>query len=208
MKTIKHLITMDCPRRCPYCINDRISLQKGGRIANTTRGCYEILKGMGYDTLILSGGEPTLCNEFRRYNLLGSLFFKHQSVITANPDALDGSLNDMLLDDIMFSPHTNNMWEVPATYARQPVYAMVMLEEVIGTSSDAQQMVESWAYRLRCLGYAGMTIHETYPDGQIANFLIPTYANFSVRYKPKDVCVRGRMLVNYKLLDGGSIYDK
>lgn len=208
MKTIKHLITMDCPRECSYCINKRIkgNYQKRAPIARTTRGCYEILRGMGYDALLLSGGEPTLSPSLSRYAHLATLFFSHISVITANPDAINGMYNDLPFNDIMFSPHTEDMWEVPTPYARQPVYAMMMLEEIIGKSQYPIDMVEGWAYRLRCLGYAGMTIHETFPDGWKANFLIKTYANFSIRYKSKNACVAGSMLADYKLFDGGAIH--
>jgi hypothetical protein len=162
---------------------------------------------MGFDALILSGGEPTLQeSKMSRYAHLGTLFFKHISVITANHDALDGRYNDLPFNDIMFSLHDTDMWTLPRVRTRHPVYLMMMVDEIMVGNANFDRAYEGWVYRAKQQGYTGMTIHEEYPDGQTVGYLLPQYANFSVQYKSKEACVNGMMLADYKLLDGGAIH--
>ena len=202
MKTVKHILTWDCQNKCPYCINDKIGVIKQDKIAFNITTAYHILAGMGVESIIMSGGEPTLDDLLSSNIIIARRFFKHVSMITMNSDVMSGAYNHLDLDDVMFSPHTHSLWDIPDNVSKFPVYTMLIHREIHGYKYPAI------AERLMLIGYAGMTIHELWPHGSGLCQLLDTYANFSVRYKPKEACVEGLILTpDLRLIDGSAFME-
>jgi uncharacterized radical SAM superfamily Fe-S cluster-containing enzyme len=202
MKTVKHILTWDCPNKCPYCINDKLGVIKQHKIASSALLAYEILAGMGVESIIMSGGEPTLCDDLSSHIRVAHDYFDHVSMITMNKDVMSGAYNHLDLDDVMFSPHTDNLWSIPDNLSKFPTYAMLMEKEL------KHHNYEKWATRLMLIGYSGMTLHQLWPHGSACLYLIPTYANFSVRYKDKEACLKGLLLTpDLRLIDGSAFFE-
>lgn len=147
---IKHILTTRCYRGCPYCITRDLDVRQ--RLDwDRLNLVYEMQRD---SEIMLTGGEPTLAEEWKTIAVVASFYFERVCITTANEALL--SRDGHLFDAITFSLHGRA--PLPADYGRlgTPVYASIL----------ADQLYPELPFELRRQGYSGLTINEEQRNGR------------------------------------------
>lgn len=177
---IKHIITLDCPRSCSYCINRNLSVKEySGRFYKSlTNRIYYILSQC-HDSIMITGGEPTLSDKFSISIILAKRYFKKVFLTTQNNIMLLWKDADDWFDAITFSIHDYN-WRERKVKINTPVYASIM----------THLYTNDLPLRLKGLGFSGLTINENHFGAETFDeTIIPRLEGFSIKINRRGNCI-------------------
>ena len=180
---LKHMVTSECPRECAYCIVRNIALDQNmnmGALAHL----YKAFAVRGHDKIMLTGGEPTIAEEFLYIYRLARLYFKEVHITTQNVRVLDIDEN-VRYDGVTFSLHDINLVG-KVVLAKSPIYGAMM----------DFQFKPIYMANLAKNGWSGMTVNEdqrgstpfSYP-AKAYNFVRNKWPDFSMRINKKGHCM-------------------
>ena len=148
---IKHMVTLDCPRSCPYCITRDVP-----RVAPApARLIPEVYATHAGEELMLTGGEPTL--DLKRLTTClnaGRAYFKHVYLTTQNARFL-GHWLATYFDAIVYSIHEADPATVPLVPPGVTAYAAIIGDQY-------RDPLPGLAKRA---GFSGLTINEEHRGG-------------------------------------------
>lgn len=98
----RYMVTSECHRGCEYCISKNVKVAQDNDIVRIANLMQYVSKT--YDSLELTGGEPTLDPKLTLKILLAKKYFPIVSVRTAEPKHLS-ALECKILDHINISGH-------------------------------------------------------------------------------------------------------
>ena len=207
---LHHLITLACDKSCSYCINE---LKEFGDSNNRRHASLDAIEAQyaslskRYASLKISGGEPTKYKRFAEISRLGKKYFPDMELITANTDALTNSFGwiDQVYDRIYFSLHEPYILQFYDSRSpdklllrndRKIVVVLTCLTDFFERLlADFEGRHEALLQKMLDNGFHGLTVRQEWPDGRALSKLLPTYANFSVRYNPKQQCESQTLLM-------------
>jgi organic radical activating enzyme len=173
---IKYIITKECNRKCPYCISRNIHQEETDDLREVNKIFSELSKQ--YDSIMLTGGEPTLSNLFHAKLMIAFLKFKHIYITTQNPKIFIDKWA-RLFDAITFSLHDVNIYKFidvnifKLKYPNVKVYASILLH----------QYSANLVYDLKENGWDGLMISEEQRNEMKTDWplTIPRTSNFSIK---------------------------
>ena len=184
----KFIVTSACERRCPYCLSKHMDIPEAIHREQTL---FDVLMYMSakYPGIMLSGGEPTIAKEFEKKLYMSKALFKFVALTTGNEFFL-GSPTARLFDEIVLSLHCG-VWETPEVPTGMIVYASIL----------DFQYTEQVPWRLRELGYAGLTVSEDkfgkerFDEGLLVTHALAASTDFSMKLNRRDYCVADREFI-------------
>lgn len=186
---LTHILTYDCIRRCNYCVNQFIPARENGgyvqyQFVNADE-CYCTM-GPGFKHLMLTGGEPMLVpHKLLEHAKVGKQKFERVSLFTQYRDLINAVsiwTPDIVkhVDSIVYSIHTpHDKLALPTVAVNVPVYLSCLVDLY------SECLIEK---AFRC-GFAGLTVRERWPGGRRLTTMLPTFANFSVKYIRQEDCL-------------------
>lgn len=207
---LHHIITLACNKSCSYCIND---LKEFGNSHNKRPASLDAIESRyasmakRYSSLKISGGEPTKYKRFEEVSRLGKRYFTDMELITANTDALTNSFDwiDEVYERIYFSLHEPYIEEFYDGRTQEKfvlrngrsisVILSCMTDFFERMLVDFDSRPEALMQRMIENGFQGLTVRQEWPNGKPLPRLLPTYANFSVQYNPKQQCESQTLLM-------------
>lgn len=185
---IKYLLTKNCPRKCTYCISRNIHQEESYDLAKVNTIYSELAKTD--DSIMFTGGEPTIAELFIEKIFLASLKFKHLYLTTQNIKIFDNKWVK-LFSAITFSLHDIHEWKkiniFEFTYKYQiPVYASILDNNFY--QDLPEQLINN--------GWAGLTINEEQREGHRFNdSIVQEFPNFSIKINRKTQCRNDTMIM-------------
>jgi len=178
---LKHIITTKCDRECPYCITKNVpaGCTTDFKLLKET---YKRLTKQGHKQIMLTGGEPTLAEDFQTLAFCAKMWFDKIHITTQNESMLDWVA--MYMDSVNFSIHDRGI--IPkAPSSNAPIYAAVMVSSYYADLPN----------ELNKLGYSGLTINEDYRGTEDFERPIPQIENFSIRINKRGYCITDETII-------------
>jgi hypothetical protein len=179
---IKHIITTDCPRSCPYCITKNLPAIEPcpGKIEEA----YAAHQGEG--ELMLTGGEPTFRPDllFAAFNA-GRRYFESVHLTTASGRFLH-HWTARFFDSIVYSHHDRPAAELPFVGPYVRAYLAILADQF---SQDLVGMAHA-------SGFSGLTINEEQRAGERfeAEVLSPC-EDFTIKINRRGHCLDQKILL-------------
>ena len=143
---IKHMVTLDCPRACPYCITRDVP-----RVTPAPTWLIpEVYAAHAGEELMLTGGEPTLDLERLTACLnAGRAYFKRVYLTTSNARFLGHWLAPHF-NAVVYSIHEKDLVTLPIVSPALTAYATIMEDQY---RDPLPELVKR-------AGFSGLTINE------------------------------------------------
>ncbi len=174
---LKHIITTECHRRCPYCLVRKLHTMdqslNGGYTIHEVEAIYRELRQV-HRSIMFTGGEPTLHRGLQDLVSLAYRIFEGVHLTTAHIKGLQWA---PLFDSVTYSLHGDTPPELPNTLG--VVYASIM----------ADQYSPSLPLTLAQKGYAGLSINEEQRSGMPFTCDLPEIEGFSIRVNHRGHCL-------------------
>ncbi len=179
---IKHIITTKCNRKYTYCITRNVEVKQNLDFNSVMNIYYKM--GQEDSSLMLTGGEPTLADNFLSCIYLANWYFDNVYLTTQNPEILSNDFKGLFLNAINFSIH--DLKNIPTVNIKVPVYASI-LDHLYNP-----KLIEE----LKALGYSGLTINEEQRKGKKFVAKLPrSTKKFSIRINRKGKCLKDKMIL-------------
>jgi len=186
---LKHIITLDCPRRCPYCITKNVP-----RVEARPERYFEVYLKLAqqHSDLMITGGEPTWRPDLlaKSFNL-GKQFFDRVFLTTMNPKFLS-HWSAPFFDAITYSHHDRPISDVPAVPANVRAYLAVMYSQYSAVLVRQAEL----------FGFSGITVNEDHRKAVVPwmdDLVIdkrPFSAGFTLKInRHRGVCLRHTFLL-------------
>jgi hypothetical protein len=155
---------------------------------------YSILEaytrlGTRYSRIAITGGEPTTLPErLRTIAKLARKYFGFVSLWTQEPKVATWPWLEEFFDDVVLGVHDPievSVFKYDYNTLKIPVYISIL----------THLYNNSMPRYFKFLEYSGMTVREQYPRGSPLKSLLPTYANFPIRYVKAADCYGGFALL-------------
>ena len=145
---IKYMLTTRCNKKCQYCITKNVKVTDE---PDLTRIFFMLrtLHKKGHKDIMLTGGEPTLHDNFEGIATYANAVGMNVFVTSQNPDILKMKLK---VEAISFSLH--DIRKIPDASIYHTTYACVLAEQFFQELPDI----------LIGKGYKGLTINENQRD--------------------------------------------
>lgn len=177
---IKYLITSECNRKCEYCITKNIHQKE----CEDCEKIIDVLMQFRNEHIMITGGEPTLSENFGFITMSAKMINKHIYLTSQNPEVLKRDSINMYYDAVTFSLHDYK--NVPKVEIDIPVYASILSDKFF---QDLPRV-------LRQLGYAGLTINEEQREGCYFNdSIVQEFPGFSLKINRKGNCMDDTMIL-------------
>lgn len=190
---LKHLLTLACPRRCPYCVVRHVPPCEANLDLDKLTDAYLGLRAGGHRAVMLTGGEPLRHPDFGGVLTAACEVFREVHVMTQEPAAL--GLPRCWVTSVVFSLHDYPRRAPPFVRTDAPVYASVLAAQL--DARLPQLLLER--------GYAGLTLNEDQFGGGPtieealaragANHLLSATAPLSLKLNRRGHCANETVLL-------------
>ena len=189
---IKHVLTTKCNRKCEYCITRNLDQKQIFNI-HKIDSLYSMYSKV-HDSIMLTGGEPTLAKNFWLHVCLANALFKEVFITSQNPKVINFSMFQDNFEAISFSIHDLN--NIPKVEVNIPVYACIL----------DMNYSKALVYKVKDLGYSGLTINEEQRNGETFNQELPIIKDFNIKINRKGKCLNDTIILpNLKVINN---FDK
>ncbi|MBI1936700.1 MAG: radical SAM protein [Ignavibacteriales bacterium] len=177
---IKHILTAECNRSCSYCITKNVKIDEiNSEILEQKLPDLYWRLSMRCDSIMLTGGEPSLSKYFARYVYYAGQYFKHVFITTQNEWLLNWEHSKDYFEAITFSWHDPKAWRYAVTNGAA-VYASIL------THLYSDWLVDT----VRKLGYTGLTINENHFGTDVFDEKqLPQIKGFSIKVNRRGKCI-------------------
>ena len=175
---LRHIVTWECQRGCLACPNQHLGVDMEEAPVPmdvyALMEVYDLLARRGHTQITITGGEPMLHSDTEEVVRGARATFPYVTLLSSDPTALS---TVWPLAAIVYGIYEEE--DIRRVDTTTPVFASVLVENYDVT----------WLEKLFKAGFSGLSLRESYPDGEPFDKLLPTFANFSVRYTPLEDCL-------------------
>jgi hypothetical protein len=213
MKTLRHIITFKCHKNCRYCINQEFKKRKSVTSLERINEEYENYARIGYENLIITGGEPVVVDNFAEILKLARSNFRGVGISTSylpfvNRKWIYAQDKDVNLApvDVVYSLHTDTVGEIMDLNItmKNSVYLAAMADA--WRLFVTQRCHYSWDLAfsmIERIGFKGVTIRVRHPDGvALGKYELDQleygrvkHKDLSIRYQKREECLPGDYLL-------------